>query len=424
MAASDPNDWPRRQLEAFRTIWTDAVDDVPYYSSLVSSGLAPRQIQSWDDLRGIPVLTRQAIQERPADFLRRSGPPDGFTITGGSTGSPVRLGISQDERDLMRVVKLAEWQALGYTPSSRLFIIWGHAHLLGTGWRRLMNHGIRLVTDSYLGYRRVDAHRLNRARCEEYAEQLIRFRPIGVIGYAAALDLLARYTGRFRDRFHALGLRFALLTAESPPRPDTVSLIEDLFGCVVVQEYGGADFLQVAFKKGSAPFQVYDDLNYLECEDAESESAARPLLLTSLYHRYVPLVRYRVGDAVSGPSMLAHGHVTQFDALAGRLNDTITLADGDSIHSVAVIHCIRSEPAVHNIQMALYDHGVEISLISSSTDREAMEERIRSRLAQVHPSLAQARFTYVEDLQTNRAGKRRWFVDHRTTPVCAASPES
>jgi len=42
----------------------------------------------------------------------------------------------------------------------------------------------------------------------------------------------------------------------------------------------------------------------------------------------------------------------------------------------------------------------------------------------VHPALANARFEYFEDLETNRAGKRRWFVDRRTQIPCAASQAS
>ena len=64
--------------------------------------------------------------------------------------------------------------------------------------------------------------------------------------------------------------------------------------------------------------------------------------------------------------------------------------------------------------MVLHDDGIELCLVSSEPDRAAMEARIRARLAQVHPALAGVRFTYLEDLETNRAGKRRWFVDHRT----------
>lgn len=419
------SDWSRRQLEDVGRVWADAVGDLPYYASLVSDGLAPREIRSWEDVGNLPVLTREILQRRPGDFVRRSRPPASWMRTAGSTGTPLRLGLDTAERDLMRVVKLGEWQAFGYTPGSRLFLIWGHSHLLGTGWTGRINHLKRRLADGFLGYRRVDAYRLNRASCEAYAEALVRFRPMGIIGYSAALDLFARYTAAFRDRYRALGVRFVLATAEAPPRPDTVPLLEDLFGCTVVQEYGGAEFGQVAFKTGSAPFEVYPDLNYVECEPPEPGGAdGHPVLLTSLYPRYVPLVRYRVGDSVSGPVRLAHGHVATFDAVGGRVNDVICLDDGDAIHSVAIFHCIHQEDAVYNIQMVLRDGGIDICLVSAASDKAAMEARIRARLAQVHPALAHVRFQYTEDLQTSLAGKRRWFVDQRSSPPCAASPVS
>lgn len=425
LAAIPEHAWAERQLQALRRTWADAVSDIPYYANLVANGHAPHAVHAWSDLHVIPVLTRPLLQERPADFLRRSGPPETFMKTAGSTGLPLRIGMNQAERDRMRVVKLAEWQSLGYTQSSRLFLIWGHAHLLGTGWRGQINHLKRKASDTLLGYRRVDAYRLNRASCEAYAEALIRFRPLGVIGYAAALDLFARYTQPYRDRFRALGVRFVLATAEAPPRADTVDRLEDLFGCTVVEEYGGAEFGQVAFKRGTEPFEVYSDLNYLEClPPGVDDEGAEPALVTTLYPRYLPLIRYQVGDALIGPERLAHGHVRRFAAVAGRINDVIRLDDGDSIHSVAIFHCIHQEQQVHSIQVVLTDGGVDLCLVSTGGDRPAMEERIRQRLAQVHPALARVRFQYVEDLQTSRAGKRRWYVDRRTTIPCVESPAS
>jgi phenylacetate-coenzyme A ligase PaaK-like adenylate-forming protein len=414
----------RGQLERVRTVWADAVADVPYYAQLVATGQAPASVGHWNDVAAIPVLTRRILQDRAPEFVRRSAAPATFMTTAGSTGTPLRLGMNQAERDLMRVVKLSAWQAFGYQPSSRLFLIWGHAHLLGTGWKGRVNHLKRRMADAALGYRRVDAYHLTEASCAAYAEELIRFHPLGLIGYASALDLFARYTGRFRARFRQLGLRFVLSTAEAPPRPDTIPLLEDHFACPVVQEYGGAEFGQVAFKVSGAPFETYSDLNYVEAEAPEAdEPRSRPLLVTSLYSRYVPLMRYRVGDGVDGLDVMPHGHLRRFREVAGRLNDIIQLGAGDAVHSVAVFHCIHHEQ-VHNIQMVLRDDGIEVRLVSSETDRPAMEARIRQRLAQVHPVLAGVQFRYLEDLETNRAGKRRWFVDQRTQVPCAASPAS
>ena len=407
--------WPEHQLSCIRRIWADAINDIPYYMGLVAAGQAPRVIETWNDFQKIPVLTRQILQTQPQQFLRRSRPPQSFTITAGSTGVPLRIGMDQYGRDHLRSVKLAAWMDYGYTASSRLFLIWGHAHLLGTGFRGRMNHWKRKLADFFLGYERVDAYSLNRGQCKEYAARLIRHRPIGVIGYASALDLFARYNTEFRNQFRSLGVKFVLSTAESMPHADTRALLEDMFDCPVVQEYGGAEFGQVAFQEGTQDFEVYSDLVYLETirnnVEKDGDSA---LVLTTLYQRYLPLIRYANGDAASGLSVMTNGHVCRFKILEGRINDEILFDDGRSVHSVAVFHCIHQEPAVKAIQMVLRDDGVEMLLVTSTEYDTELIARIRKRFSQVHPILARARFTHVEDIMTNRAGKRRWFVDLRT----------
>ena len=424
LASIDDSAWEARQLAAVQRVWADACADVPYYSGLVAAGRAPGELRGWDDVRSIPQLTRAVLQEQPELFIRRSRPPDSYMRTAGSTGTPLAIGMTQTERDLMRVVKIAAWADLGYTPAARMFLMWGHSHLLGTGARGKFNHVKRQLADRMLGYRRVDAYKLSPQICAEYAEALIAFQPMAFISYASALDMFARHTTQYRDRFRALGLRFVLSTAEPAPRADTVSRLEDLFGCPVVEEYGGAEFGQVAFKSGPTPFDVYSDLNFVEAIPSTAEDGAGDAVVTSLYDRYLPLIRYSVGDALRGCERLAHGHVRRFDAVAGRINDVIVLDDGVAIHSVAFFHCVHQEEQVHAIQLVVDDGGVELRLVAGGHDRPGMEARIRQRLAQVHHALGQARFCYVDDLQTTRAGKRRWFVDQRTKQPCAASPVS
>lgn len=401
------------QLGKLRAAWADAVQDIPYFGDLVRRGEAPGEITDWDRYQEIPVLSRQILQNDPALFRRRSSHPDGVMKTAGSTGTPLSLGINQSERDLMRIVKLAAWQHFGYSEQSRLFLIWGHSHLLGTGWRGKVTHMKRKLADHILGYQRADAYRLSPEICRAYAKRMIGFSPLGLVGYASALDLFVRHTEEYHGQFRKLGMRFILSTSEPPPKADSVPLLSRIFDCPVVQEYGGAEFGQVAFKCGDDPFEVYPDLNYLEAED-EGADGNRSLLVSSLYPRYMPLFRYRVGDAVSGAGIMDHGHVRRFDTMAGRLNDVIEMSDGQFVHSVAIFHCIHQEQSVHNIQMILEDDGIKINLICPKQDDREMESRIRLRMGQVHPSLQAVRFSYPEDLVTNRAGKRRWFVDHRS----------
>jgi phenylacetate-CoA ligase len=415
-----PTDLASTQFAAIQRAWQDVTADIPYYMGLVREGIVPAVLSSWDDFHRIPPLRRRLLQDQPELFTRVSRSSSDYCITAGSTGTPLKMRMDQAERDVMRIVKMAEWQRFGYRLDSRLFLIWGHSHLLGTGWRGQVKHIRRKVADAFMGYKRVDAYRMAPADCRRYADKLIRCRPLGVLGYASALDMFASHVAARRDAIRKSGVRFVMATAEPLPRADSHALLADTFGCPVVQEYGGVEFGQVAFKIDHASFDVYGDLNYVEALPAPTDAAGdRPLLITSLYSRYLPLFRYDVGDACQDPEIFPHGHVRSFRMLAGRVNDQIVLSDGAAVHSVAIFHCIHQEPLVLNIQMQISDSGVDVLLVHKTSaeangSRDLATDRIRDRLTQVHPALGNARITWADDLGTNRAGKRRWFVDNRT----------
>ena len=422
------------QLQKVREVWRDAVADVPYYERLVREGRAPHDIATWEDFRCVPELTREILQDHEHEFLRKSGPHDIKRLTGGSTGSPVRFGVYHCEEEVIRLLKLVLWSRAGYEPGDRLFLIWGHSHLLGTGWRRYANHFRRKAKDAVLGYRRVDAYRMDRSRAEDYLEKLRKFSPAGLIGYSTILDLLVRLLPDRRSELRDLALKFVMPAAESAPKSDSFSLLAETFGCPVIQEFGGLDFGQVAMKFADEPFEVFAEYNFLEGAGSGEQEEQRPetrgqmleprgeeALVTALYRRYLPLLRYQQGDLLGGCRKLAHGHVASFDRLEGRINDMVALSDGSAVHCSAVLHCIRPESTVLNIQMVLEDSGPKILLVTSKGYDTAAESRIRQRLAQISPVLEDVPVELTEDVQTSRAGKRRWFVDKRTERSKVAS---
>ena len=498
MQSLDEAKLPDLQLFKIQEVWRDAVADVPYYARLVAEGRAPGEIRTWEDFFSIPELTREILQDCREEFARRSGPPDLWRMTGGSTGNPVKFGVWTSEDEVVRVLKLVLWRRVGYRPSDRLFLIWGHSHLLGTGWRRHWNHFLRKAKDAVLGYKRVDAYALSKNLCERYAVELLRHRPVGLIGYSAALDYFVRALPERWGEFRALGLKFVMPCAEPAPRADSFELLGRIFGCPVIQEFGGVDFGHVGMKLGEGPFEVFGEENFVEVQSGEegkesfeppitridtdkdkeagqrlagqagavlsnpstselardsentslTRSASGPAslpatsyslpatapealaldsgrstldspaeqgaaLVTSLYRRYLPLIRYRQGDVLGGVRRLAHGHVASFERLQGRVNDMVVLEDGTALHSVAVFHCTHQEPAVLNIQMVLEDAGPRILLVTRDGLDEQLLGRIRHRLGQIAPSLADAQIERAEDIFTTRAGKRRWVVDNR-----------
>ena len=105
------------------------------------------------------------------------------------------------------------------------------------------------------------------------------------------------------------------------------------------------------------------------------------------------------------------GVVMGFDSIKGRVNDLLRMPDGCGIHSVGLFHCIHQEP-VWSIQLVIGEEGMRLRLATREMT-EAMESRIRKRLRDLHPDLATCPVEIVDDVETNRAGKRRGIVDER-----------
>lgn len=408
-----PQETDLHQLSSVKAVWSDCINHVPYYRTLVKRGLAPAAIESWDDFHHIPPLTRDILRDCPDQFLRQSSVPDAFRMTGGSSGTPVRFGVWNSESQSLRIVKLALWAEAGYRPSSKLFLIWGHAHLLGKGWERHFNHFVRKLKDKIIGYYRVDAYSLSAEFCEVIARKLLRYRPVGLIGYAAALDYFIRNTEKHYKEFSTLGLLFVQSAGELPPRPDTFDRLEKVFRCPVIQEYAGVDFGQVGMKNGAGPFRIINELNILEGVPRTATEEVYDLLVTTLYKRYTPLIRYSPGDAATGISWLPNGFVSSFNELEGRVHETVELSEGVFIHTMAFLHCIHQEESVLNIQLILTDGGPKLLLATSNKYNKQCEKRIRYRLGQIHQSLAGMPFDYSDEVQLTVAGKRRWIHDAR-----------
>ena len=203
--------------------------------------------------------------------------------------------------------------------------------------------------------------------------------------------------------------------SELPPKPDSRELLRRTFNCKLIEEFGGVDFGQVAMRFEDEPFQVFSEHYLMETQSIATPSGIEEaVLLTTLYPRYTPLIRYRQGDAVEATEKSPIGHVLRFGKLVGRCHDMVTLNSGSAVHSMAFFHCIHQEPSVLNIQLVMENQGARLRLVTTKGYDQGVEQRIRQRLGQVAPELSASVFDQVNDVETTRAGKRRWYMDNRS----------
>jgi len=396
-----------QQLEAWNVEWARIIREVPYFSQLVRSGNLPHHFSSWQEfLDRVPITSRALVQTNGKQLTATSRPPDYYRTTGGSTAQPVQLPSWISELAYTRPDMWLGRSWYGVQPDWRLFLIWGHSHLLGTGFQRWRNVIKRQTADWLLGYHRFSAYNLTNSSLHKCADEILKFRPDYLLGYSVALDRFARADQPLQTRLRNLGIKVAIGTAEGFPASDSNALLADLLGCPVALEYGSVETDILAHTHPHGGYRVFWQNYFLEVEKVSPMSRGLRLRVTSLYPRCFPLVRYDIGDEIELCEDNPETHsIDRFRAVIGRCNDYAELPGGTLIHSEAFTHAIRVESQVLAYQVVQDRGAIEIRLVSDQPLPQLSVDHSRNRLRQIHPHLASAEIRQVPSLEQTIAGK-------------------
>ena len=344
-------------------------------------------------------MDRGTLQRHRADLVSTDRPPELTTATGGSTGEPIQVGKWHSES---RVAAGDLWSARGWfgvAPHDRLFLLWGHSHLLGTGLSGFAQRTLRTAKDAALGYRRHSAYDLSREGLRGAGRALIAHRPAWVLGYAAALDRFARVNADRAGTFAQLGLEVAVATGESFPASDSRERLAGVLGCPVAMEYGTVETGPLAHEHPEDGWRTFWQHWHLEADPESGEA-----IVTALFPRATPLIRYRLGDLLGAEDLTPP--LLSLDRVVGRANATLVLDDGAPIHSEAFSHAFREEPVIEAFQVRGLTGGqIEMRYLGPRALDMTELERVRGRLAKIHPRLAKIELRHAERLPQTVAGK-------------------
>ncbi len=399
------------QLKALNEQWARLTASTPYWRDLRRAHGLPGHFGSLREFcQRVPPTRREDLQEHVARMTVEDSPPDLWRMTGGSTSEPVKVPAWRSE-----LAHLAPnlWVGRGWygiSPSSRLFLLWGHSHLLGGGLAGRLRGLRRRLDDRLLGYHRFSAYDLRVCALRDAAEAMLAFRPEYVLGYSVALDLFARANEDRATELRGLGVSMLVGTAEAFPSDDSQRLLNELFHAPVAMEYGSVETGLVAHTHPQGDYRVFWRDQLVEGE--RTEGGWHLVRVTSLHARCLPLVRYEIGDEVELEAE-APSHAVGVDRLrrvVGRCNDYVPMADGALIHSEAFSHAIRPCAEVRAFQVLHGEHGVRIRYTADAELSAASAAGVRERLGKIHPDLADARLLRAEVLPHTVAGKTRMVI--------------
>ena len=304
----------RQQRKLSRTV-RFAATRVPYYQDLFRRlGLTYRDIRGPGDLRLLPALTKQLIQEDEARFKppelpwgERPGPP---TVSSGSTGPPTRVVHTFRSRLMFGFLKQRELRWCRFDPAGTFAVIRTVDNIPRLPDGRPFPEGktarnptwpvvgTYFKTGPYIGFVKSNP-------MERKVEWLEEHRPDYLQTGTALMEHLAL---AFQDRPPPDGLR-GLNAISEPLTPGMRERIEKTFGVPVHQNYGMNEAGVIAgYCLEGRRYHVHTEHCLVEIADEEGTPCAPGkygrLLVTVLTNDAMPLIRYDGDDmaqAVDGP---------------------------------------------------------------------------------------------------------------------------
>jgi phenylacetate-CoA ligase len=400
---------PREGIEALQVRklrnlveWADT--QVPWQSKrLRDAGVTPDSIQSLDDLRRFPLMTReewmQGQLEEPPFGTNVAAPKDAairYHMTSGTTGkTPIRVLDGMRDWEWIAEMWCYGLWGFGVRPTDTLFVAFGYSTFIGF-W------GLHYAGEK-LGCLTLPGGAM---ATDQRVKQIVELE-------ATVVASTPTYALRMAQEAKSLGIDLAgssvkrLILSGEPAGsiPATKKLIEEEWGAKAgdtagMTELGTIMIFECAEQPGGT--HIIED-NYIE-EVLDPESA-EPVpygelgerVVTSFGRGFIPVLRYRTRDFVvkTPGSTCRCGRTWDLyeGGIRGRVDD-MKLVRGTNVYPRAVEAIIREHPEIDEFQIHLFtEEGrrdeieVIVEIPGTGVDTKAVLEQLAKELAESHEGL-------------------------------------
>ena len=409
--------------QSISQIVASAYRTVPAFRArLDAQGISPRWIISKRSLRLLPSISRDEWAAMPrCDLLRRGCRRSRCHVgpTSGTTGTPLLVTMSRTEALYRRILLFR-----AIRQSARIRLPFSIAEV-GTGPAGAARE--RDLTQR-LGLSRT-VRILRDLPPEDQAKRLFETRPQVITGHPSCLETVAEAIEQSgRQRWS--GTRLVVCRGEMLT-PRTRVLLERAFACRVSDFYNCEEIGNIAWEcpEQSGVMHITTDGCVVEILDDGDQPVPDGeegnVVLTNLFNRTMPFVRYRLGDraALRPPEeQCSCGHRgSSMSLVAGRSDDSIWLPSGrrvsprvvDSIVGMAMMN----ESADTGFSTRQYrivqrtQSEVDVRLASASHPSEELVERIREGFHRLSPDL-RCRIEVVTTFDDEPGRKVRAITSH------------
>jgi phenylacetate-CoA ligase len=370
----------------------------------IFSGVDINSIRTVEDIKKLPVVDKETLRANIEDVYTIAEKDAVVSFTGGTTGKALKVLFTKEDFQTRMAYLDAFKFKLGIDPfkvtkatfSGRSLVFKKKTKVF---WRKNFIYRQRLYSTFHM----------NRENMPYYISDLNHYKPEVLNGFVSAIYELAEYIKR--ESIHLKFVPKAIFTTSETLLPVHRSLIEEVFGCKVYDQYASAEGAPFITECNAGNLHYNLDTGIIETDENDV------MIVTSFTTRGTPLVRYNIGDRVKfkdGNCSCGSSHPL-VESIEGRKVDFLYTPSGDKISLSHLADVIKGNP----------NSIVKMQFVQNSRDRIELlmvidkrvytaehEEKIREEMKYRFGDDMQIDIRIVEDIPKEKSGKYALIKNH------------
>lgn len=412
-----PDQVKRLQEAKLARVVRHAYYHVPYYRRLFDEhAIRPEDIRTLDDLRRIPMLSKESVREHLYDLLSDNHDKKQIlkVTTSGSTGEPFVCFADRHQLEIRWAATVRGHEWTGYRFGDRHVRLWHQT--IGMTRPQVLREKI----DAWLNRRLfIPAFEMSDRTLEGILQRIRAHRPVLVDGYAESFNLLAQYL----SARHVDGSGPKAIMSSAQALPDhTRKVIEDTFRCQVFDKYGSREFSGIAYECDAHEGHHVSAESYI-VELIKDGRPARPgeigeVVITDLNNFCMPFLRYRIGDLAEAmdddvPCRCGRG-LPRIGTIQGRVQSIIVGGNGHYIPGTFFAHLFKDYGhVVRQYRIVQHQPGeIDLSVVRASRFSDEIFQEVLRSLKSYLGVNTKIDVEFVDEIPLERTGKRQATVSY------------
>lgn len=392
------------QFNYMKKLLCHAYANVPYYKKVfVEAGFNPDYFKSAEDLKKIPILTKEIIRENFKDLIAKNFKNKSITKnrSGGTTGKPIEYYLPKELKGDFNYASLYRFYSWAGVEFGELRV-----SIAGRLITKKPPYSMYNLAENQLY---VCAHYLEEENLADILKSMIKFKPSFIQGHPSAVSIVAEYMINQNINIPVK----AVFTTSENLYPDQRNVIEEAFQCKVFDTYGMGEMVAMASECAQHNgYHLAPEYGYTEVINTDHyEDVVGEIISTSLQNYAMPLIRYKTGDI----GKLKQGkcpcgcNFPMLEKISGRIDDVIKLRNGKTILPLTIRIRMKNAGITDFQIVQIEEDSFDVNILGIPADKNT-ESNIRRIIEDIFGSEVRIQIHYNKDKILTQSGKKQMII--------------